>query len=85
MADLNDLYLKEKTVTQKGTRGYRVYSDKNNFKLVEADTAFEAIQKSGVVSPHKVEAVNIVTKSVFSPQEIAERSIAQPADAPPAQ
>lgn len=34
---------------------YRVYSSRSDFKLVEADSASEAFEKSGVVRPVKIE------------------------------
>jgi hypothetical protein len=42
-------------VQQKPDNLYDVYSDAENSVVVQADTAYEAIKKSGITSPHKVE------------------------------
>ena len=72
MSNFNKIFLNSKTVVEKKQLGYRVYSDKNNFTLVEAETASEAIEKSGLKRAYKIEKVGIINKSIFTKPELAE-------------
>lgn len=80
MKKLNELFLKEKSVSEKSQKGYRVYTDKNNFQVVEAATAAEAIEKSGIRTPYKIEPAGVIKKSIFTQAELVEN---QPAQATP--
>ncbi len=68
----NDIFLKEKTVPAKQKKGYNIYTDKTNFTFFEAATAAEAIEKSGIKNPYKIEPAGLVTKSIFIQAELAE-------------
>lgn len=72
MNKFNDIFLKAKTVIQKSQKGYKVYTDKDNFNLVEATTAAEAIEKSGIKNPYKILPADYVTRSIFAQSELAE-------------
>ena len=78
MTKFNDISLKTKTVSEKQQKGYKVFSDNTNFQVVEAATAAEAIEKSGIKAPYKVEPAGIVTKSIFSQAELLEAQVAAP-------
>ena len=64
--------LKEKQISEKKLNGYRVYSDKSNFQTVESETVAEAIDKSGIKEPYKIEVVGLVKKSIFTESELIE-------------
>ena len=72
----NEIFLKAKTISESGQKGYRVYTDKTNFQLVEATTVAEAIEKSGVKSPVKIEPAGVITKSIFTQAELGEKKAA---------
>jgi hypothetical protein len=77
MNKFNDIHLKIKTISEKSQRGYRIYSDKTNFTLVEAATVSEAIEKSGIKNPAKIEIAGVITKSIFNQAELAEKLTSQ--------
>lgn len=86
MSNFNDIFFKERTVPAKQQRGYNVYSDKEKFTFVEAATASEAIEKSGIKAPFKIEPSGFIKKNVFAQSEIAEvkKEQATPATPPAA-
>lgn len=73
----NDISLKFKTVPAKERKGYNVFTDKDNFTYIEASTVAEAIEKSGVKTPFKVEPAGMVKKSIFMQSELAENQKSQ--------
>jgi len=82
MLKFKHIHFKEKQIPEKSLKGYRVYSDKTNFQNVEAATAAEAIEKSGMKNPVKVEVIGVVNRSIFSDTELAELSPPPAAVAP---
>ncbi|MFN7095879.1 MAG: hypothetical protein ACK4M7_10990 [Burkholderiales bacterium] len=64
----------------KNDKHYRVYKDTKEFVLVEADMAYEAIEKSGIAQPYKVEHVLYEIEGIKSPNEL----ISQEPESPPA-
>lgn len=72
MNNFNKIFLNSKTVIEKKQKGYRVYSDKNNFTIIEAETASEAIEKSGLKNAYKIEKVGVINKSIFTKPELSE-------------
>ncbi len=67
-------------VQQKPDNLYDVYSDEENSVVVQADTAYEAIKKSGIVSPYKVEH-----KLKFTELILADSDIIMPTNKEPSQ
>jgi hypothetical protein len=57
-------------VQQKPDNLYDVYSDEENSVVVQADTAYEAIKKSGIVSPYKVEHKLKFTELILADSDI---------------
>lgn len=68
----SQITFKTKTIQEKSLRGYKVYKNSSEFVNVEAETASEAIEKSGVTNPYKLEKLGIVNKSLFSEAELVE-------------
>jgi hypothetical protein len=77
MNRLNEIFLKSKTVSERSNRGYRIYTDKNNFQFVEAPTVAEAIEKSGIKDPVRIDISGVITKCIFTQAELAEKQAAQ--------
>jgi putative ubiquitin-RnfH superfamily antitoxin RatB of RatAB toxin-antitoxin module len=73
----SEIFLKSKTVSDRALKGYKIYTDKDNFQVIEAATVSEAIEKSGIKAPFKIVPAGIVTKSVFTQSEISEKQAAQ--------
>lgn len=72
MSNFNKIFLNAKTVIEKKQQGYRIYSDKNNFTVVEAETASEAIEKAGLKTTYKIEKVGLIKKSIFNKPELSD-------------
>jgi hypothetical protein len=45
---------------------YRVYSDYNNYKVIAAESALEALQASGIEKPYKVERDTILLYNLLN-------------------
>ena len=69
----NDIFLKSKTVSEKAQRGYKIYTDKEKFQLVDATTVSEALAKSGIKDPYKIEVAGVIKRSIFAQSEISEK------------
>jgi hypothetical protein len=67
----NYISFQQKHILDKEKIGYKVYTSKDEFVFVNADTAFEAIMKSGHKNPYKLERVGLVKKSLFSEKEVS--------------
>jgi hypothetical protein len=80
----NEIFLKAKTISEKSQNGYRVYTDKDNFQMIPAQTVAEAIEKSGIKSPFKIEPAGVITKSIFTQAELAEKQVSQTSQPAPA-
>lgn len=50
-------------------QGYFVYKDESVYVYVESDTAIEAIKKSRITEPYKVERANILRYNLLSLEE----------------
>jgi hypothetical protein len=72
MKNFNKIFLNSKTISEKKQKGYKIYTDKNNFQIIEAETAAEAIEKSGLKSVYKIEKIGVVNKSIFTKPELSE-------------
>lgn len=66
---------KTKSIEEKTAKGYKVYKTPTEFVSVEAATAFEAIEKSGIKNPYKVEKQGIVHKTLFTDNELKDVSV----------
>ncbi len=82
MNKFNEISLRTKTISERSQRGYKIYTDKNNFQLVEATTVAEAMEKSGIKNPVKIEVAGVITRSLFGKSELAEMQSAQAVEAP---
>jgi len=92
MNKFNEIFLRSKTVSERSNRGYKIYTDKEKFQLVDAATVAEAFEKSGIRDAIKIEIAGVITKSIFSQTELAEKQASQPmpktpieANAPPSE
>ncbi len=63
---------KTKSVQERSAKGYKVYKTAQDFVTVEAKTAAEAIESSGVANPFRIEKLGITYKSLFSDTELQE-------------
>lgn len=83
-----DIALKQKKFKDEYMQGYHVYKDAQEFVLVEADAATEAIEKSGVNKPYKVvrssQDVGAVIAALFFEDIANENAEATPKAAPDA-
>ncbi len=85
------MMFKTKSIEEKTAKGYKVYKTPTESISVEAATAFEAIEKSGIKNPHKVEKQGIVHKTLFTDAELKDISTGnvisenKPADTVPAE
>lgn len=61
---------KQKQVQNKGGSKYKVYKNTNEYVMIEALTAYEAIEKSGIESPLKLEKTGLMRRSLFSEAEL---------------
>lgn len=59
------LPIKRKSISADTRSGYRIYSDAKNFTVVQAETAKEAIEKSGVAHPYKVARQETIAKTIY--------------------
>jgi uncharacterized protein YjhX (UPF0386 family) len=71
MDKFSEIYLKAKSIVEKSQQGYKLYKDKENFVFIEALTAKEAIEKSGI-NPVRIERAGLANKSIFSESELVE-------------
>lgn len=68
------LDLKVKTAIEKKRSGYKIYQAEGEPEIVEAETAAEAVQKTKIKTPTKIEKVGIIKKSLFSESELEQIS-----------
>lgn len=61
------LPMPRKDIPQPASGSYRVYKNAKEFVVVEAGSALEALQVSGVQTPHKIERDSIDYIRVLSP------------------
>lgn len=66
------LDLKIKTAIEKKLSGYRVYQKDGAPEIVQADTVAEAMEKTTIKEPTKIEKIGIINKSLFSEDELEE-------------
>ncbi len=67
---LKEPKFKLKNIKEKTQSGYKIYKNNSEFEFVEALTAVEALEKSSIKTPIKIEKVGIVKKAVFSDEEL---------------
>ncbi len=83
MSKFNEISLKIKTVPAKAKKGYNIFTDKDNFTYIEAETVAQALEKSGVKNPIKIEPAGFVNKSIFYKSELADTQKIQENPRPP--
>lgn len=66
--------LKIKTAIKRKQSGYKIYQAVGEPEIIEAETVSEAMQKTTIKQPTKIEKVGIVKKSIFSEAELEEIS-----------
>jgi hypothetical protein len=66
----SSLYIPSMRYTNKEENCYLVYSDKKDFARIGASTAFEALEKSGIIKPYKIVHEASCMKSVLNETEI---------------
>ncbi|MDX1949254.1 MAG: hypothetical protein SFT90_01990 [Rickettsiales bacterium] len=67
---LKEAKFKVKNIKEKSQSGYKIFKTEKDFELVEAETALEALEKSGISTPVKIERIGIIKKSVFTDEEL---------------
>lgn len=58
------------SLAKKSDRHYKVYKNPQEFVLVEAEMAYEAIEKSGISHPYKVEHLLYEVEGIKNPEEL---------------
>lgn len=58
------------SLAKKSDRHYKVYKNPQEFVLVEAEMAYEAIEKSGISHPYKVEHLLYGVEGIKNPEEL---------------
>ncbi len=61
----SDLPMKAKNIRPEAQCGYKIYKNREEFVVVEAEIATEAIEKSGIEKPFKVEKLGITEKNIL--------------------
>jgi hypothetical protein len=67
-----NLSLKKKHNTNIDLVGYKIFKDKDNFEIVQAQTLAEAIANSGINSPYKVERVGLNKEYIISEDKLVD-------------
>ncbi len=68
------LDLKLKTAIERKQKGYKVFPKSGEVEIVEAETVAEAMEKTTIKNPIKIEKIGIIRKSLFSASELEEIS-----------
>lgn len=61
---------RRKELQGKASSKYKVYKTALDYVTIEAQTAYEAMQKSGVDAPLKLERVGLMKRSLFAEAEL---------------
>lgn len=67
------LRLTRKSIGTSGRQGYRVYKNHTEFVEIEALLASEAVEKSGITAPYKVERIGMVSASILDGTMLTDR------------
>lgn len=59
------LVLPKRKISEVNSVGYKVYKDRDNFVVVAATLASEAIEKSGIINPYKVVRLGTDVKTII--------------------
>jgi len=70
------LKLPTKILASNIASGYRVFAADGTFVDAEAQTVIEAIEKSGIAQPMKVQRLGLATSNVMQSSELTEESAA---------
>ena len=61
---------KRKTIPDKDAPSYKIYKNPQEYVIIEAQTAYEAMKASGIELPYKLERTGLTKKSVFLDSEL---------------
>ncbi len=70
-SNFTSLFVPKKHRKQSATDTYRVYSSKNEFVEVEANSALEALSKSGLEHAYRIERPILVQSNILSNDDLA--------------
>lgn len=68
-----NLSLPQRGISNGITGGYRVYKNADDFVDVEASLVSEAIEKSGIISPYKIERIGVRIKNIIEPSALKQK------------
>lgn len=69
-ATLSPIYLNRKRYVYSDKPLYRVYAQPGDFKLIEADSALEAFEKSGIARAYKIEREHFYRTLALEPEQV---------------
>lgn len=69
---LKPIIIQRKRYAQADRSLYRVYAAPGQYELIEATTAHEAFEKSGIRRPHKIERETLLQHTALTPEHLGE-------------